>query len=448
MSAGEQSATNLGVYDDLKALQKELDKCMHCGSCMAVCPVYNANKTEGAVARGKIGVAEAVMEGKLALDDPEVMEVLFDCLVCKSCMQGCPTKVNFDRIMLGLRAAIVRKNGLPWLKKAIFGTLRHPALFDSGMKTCALLSTLAFRDAGEKAIAPRSPFALIGKPAGFDEQRLFPALTPQSLRDRYSEVVRVDKPKVKVAFFTGCSLNYFYPETGEDLIEVLRENQVEVSIPKEQRCCGIPVFVHGDVDTVRELGRANLDAMDRSGAQYLITGCGSCGGAWQHEYKEIFREDPVYGPKAAYWSERTYDISSFLVDVLKYRPAKGQVNAVVTYHDSCHLKKTMKVSSEPREILKSIPGITFKEMSKPDACCGSGGSYLLTHFSTASEIAKRKVEDANRTEADTITTGCPACMMQLLDNLHRFGRGQHVRHYISLLAESYRNEKSGTAAGR
>jgi glycolate oxidase iron-sulfur subunit len=127
--------------------------------------------------------------------------------------------------------------------------------------------------------------------------------------------------------------------------------------------------------------------------------------------------------------------------VIKYRPPQGKVDAVVTYHDSCHLKKTMKVAREPREILNGIPGITFQEMSKPDACCGSGGSYVLTHFGTSTAIAKRKIDDVNQTDADTLTTGCPACMMQLFDNVHRFGKGQQVRHYVSLLAESYRKEK-------
>jgi glycolate oxidase iron-sulfur subunit len=101
----------------------------------------------------------------------------------------------------------------------------------------------------------------------------------------------------------------------------------------------------------------------------------------------------------------------------------------------------MKVSCEPREILKSIPGVTLKEMSKPDACCGSGGSYVLTHFETATQIAERKMADANITGATMVATGCPACMMQLLDNVQRFGHGQQVRHFVSLLAESYRNEK-------
>ncbi len=428
------------VYDDLAALQKEIDKCMHCGGCMAVCPVYATDKTEAGVARGKVMVAQAVLEGELALDDPEVVEMLFNCLVCKSCVQSCPTKVDFGRIMLALRAAIVRKNGLPWLKQAIFGMLKHPALFDRGMKLGAMLSGIAFRDAGQQAIAPRSPFAFVGKYVNFDENRLLPALAIKPLRDRLPELMQIEDATTTAAFFTGCSMNYFYPETGEDLVSVLKANKVNIAIPKTQACCGVPVFVHGDLDTIRELGRRNLDAMEATGAEYLITGCGSCGGAWQHEYLEIFANDPVYGPKARHWAARTYDISTFLVDVLKFTPPTGRVEATVTYHDSCHLKKTMKVSREPREILKGIPGITFKEMSAPDACCGSGGSYVLTHFDTSTSIGQRKVEDVAHTGADTVATGCPACMMQLFDNLHRFDQPQKVRHYVSLLAESYRNE--------
>jgi glycolate oxidase iron-sulfur subunit len=101
----------------------------------------------------------------------------------------------------------------------------------------------------------------------------------------------------------------------------------------------------------------------------------------------------------------------------------------------------MKVFREPREILGAIPGVIFKEMARPDACCGSGGSYGLTHPETSGQIAERKATDAANTGASTIATGCPACMMQLLDSTHRFGSKQRVRHYISLLADSYRAEK-------
>ncbi len=171
------------------------------------------------------------------------------------------------------------------------------------------------------------------------------------------------------------------------------------------------------------------------------TGCGSCGGAWQHDYVELLATDPVYGPKAKHWAERTYDISTFLTKVIKLREPKGRIEKTVTYHDPCHLKKSMKVFTEPRAILKSIPGLTFKEMAAPDACCGSGGSFVLSHYETSSIIGKKKAEDINRTQADTVSTGCPACMMQLLDNVNRCGGQQDVVHYISLLAESYRKER-------
>jgi glycolate oxidase iron-sulfur subunit len=425
-------------------LQAELDKCMHCGMCMAVCPVYATEKSEAAVARGKIGIAEAVVSGDLALDDQEVIDTLFNCLVCKTCMQSCPSGVQFDRIMLGMRAAIVEKNGLPWLKAAIFGALKRPGVLDGAMKVGAALEGLVFRDEPRyRAISPRSPFALVGKRAGFDSERLFPAPAAQPLRDRVPEVIAAGAPQARVAFFTGCSFNYFYPEAGADLIEVLTENQVEVVVPKEQQCCGTPVLVHGDAATARTLARNNIDAMESTGAQYVVTGCGSCGSAWQHQFQELLGDDAPYRAKAAYWSAHTYDISTLLTDVLHYRIPTGRVEAVVTYHDSCHLKKSMKVFREPREILRAIPGVIFKEMAKPDACCGSGGSYALTHIATSADIARRKAEDAGATGATTVATGCPACMMQLLDSTHRFGSRQRVRHFISLLADAYRAERQG-----
>jgi glycolate oxidase iron-sulfur subunit len=430
---------------ELGTIQAELDKCMRCGACMAVCPVYNSEKDEAAVARGKIGIAEAVLTGDLALDDQQVIDTLFNCLVCKSCMQSCPTGVQFDRIMLNLRAAIVEQNGLPWLKAAIFGALKKPVVMDGVMKLGASLQGLVFRDhPRQRAISPRSPFAIIGQTGGVDTDRLFPAVAATPLRDSVPALIRVPDgkaAKTRVAFFTGCSFNYFYPATGTDLIEVLTANLVEVVVPRDQQCCGTPVLVHGDAGSARTLARKNLDAMEESGAEYIITGCGSCGGAWQHEFPQLVRDDPAYHDKALAWSKRTYDVSTFLTDVIGYRKPEGRVEAVVTYHDPCHLKKSMKVSREPREILRSIPGVIFKEMAQPDACCGSGGSYMLTHAETSAAIARRKAESSAATGATTLSTGCPACMMQLMDGSHRFDTKQRVRHFVSILAESYRAER-------
>jgi len=433
---------------EIARLQAELDKCMRCGMCMSVCPVYAAEKREAAVARGKIGIAEAVIARDLELDDPEVIETLFNCLVCKSCMQACPSGVRFDHIMLGLRTAIAEKKGLPWLKAAIFGALKEPGVMDRAMKAGAALHGLAFRShPRDRAVSPRSPFTILGNGAVAGGGRMFPAPTTNPLRERVPETIAAAAPRMRVAFFTGCSMHYFYPETGLDLLEVLQTNGIEAAIPKDQQCCGTPVMVHGDETTARTLARNNIDAMDRSGAAYIVTGCGSCGAAWQHEFPRLLADDAAYAGRAAYWAGRTHDICAFLTGVAGYRVPKGRVETVVTYHDSCHLKKSMRVAREPREILQSIPGLIFKEMARPDACCGSGGSYGLTHFDTSSAIAKRKAEDAAATGAAKIATGCPACMMQLLDATHRFGARQRVRHTISILADAYRAERQEESHG-
>jgi len=432
--------------DELAVIQSEIDKCMRCGFCMAVCPVYGVEKDEKAVARGKIAVAQAVLDGELEIDDPQVSAALFNCLVCTSCMQNCPTGVRVDRIVIEARAAMARKNGLPWVKSAIFGALLDRPALDLAMKAGAVLSGLAFRQHPRlKAVSPRAPLAILGQSAGMDSQRLLPAPNTSPLSERLPERIPAGatEAKAKVAFFTGCSFQYFYPSTGTDLVEVLSANGAEVVVPRDQICCGTPVRVHGDLPTAREMARRNLDAMESSGADYIATGCGSCGSAFQHSFTELLAGDPEYAPKAAHWAARTYDVSTLLVKVIGYRPPEGQVDAVVTYHDPCHLKKSMKVAAEPRQILDSIPGVILREMARPDACCGSGGSYGLTHAQTAGEIAAKKGADIADTGASTVATGCPACMMQLLDTVHRTGGRQRVRHYISLLAESYRNENGG-----
>lgn len=423
------------LYDDLSLTKKELDKCMKCGNCMAVCPIYITEKTEGGVARGKISLAEAIIDGTLNLKDEDTVHKLFNCLVCKSCMMNCPCGVKFDRIILSLRAAIAREKGLHPLKKVIFGTLKRQNLFDIGMRLGGVFQPAIFRRHSEKkAYYPRISM-------GLSLKRVLPELSSIPFRSQVPPIIEPNKKaKVKAAFYTGCSINYIYPQLGHDVVHVLIENGVEVIIPKEQQCCGIAVFVHGDIESARDLARKNLDAFEDCGADYIVTACGSCGGSWQHEFKELLADDAEYLAKAEYWSKRTYDISTFLTRIIDYRKPKAKVEATVTYHDPCHLKKTMKVSQEPREILKAIPGVVLKEMAKPDACCGSGGSFSLTHYDTSMEIGKRKMDDANKTGAETVITGCPACMMQILDLINQYGNKQELGHYVSLLAQAYRKE--------
>lgn len=426
------------VFDDVETLKKELIRCMKCGNCMSACPIYNVEKKESSVARGKIALGEAVLSDEINIDDETLVKLIFNCLVCKSCMLACPSGVRYDRIILGLRAAIAKKKGIPFVKKALFGLLKNPELFDKGMKAFATMQGLFLREEGEKKRTPKR--FLKGISPRFDEQFILPELSRESFRDRVNETVEAKSSQATVIFFTGCSVNYLYPEVGDDLLYVLNKNNVSVITPKKQNCCGMPVMVHGDIDTARELARKNIDIFEQTNAQYIVTVCGSCGSALKHEYPLIL-EGTEHVEKAKKWSERVYDISTFLLKVINFEPPKGKVELKVTYHDSCHLKKSMKVFNEPRQLLKMIPGLTLIEMKKPDACCGSGGSYHLTHADTSIKIAKAKAEDIKATGADTVCTGCPACMMEIFESMHRFDGQCNVTHTVSLLAQSYKAEE-------
>ena len=425
-------------YDKLEEVQDALAKCMKCGNCMAVCPVYQTEKQEAAYARGKLAIAEAVLKGDLDLKDEDVQEKLFNCLICTSCMQTCPCGVDVCKIMLSLRAAMARETGLHPIKKMIFWALKNQPLFNVAMKTGASLQWMGLRKLPDNA--GYEPYFTMGLPM----KRIFPGLAKKPFRDQAPALIKAENRKMTVALFPGCGYNYILPRVAWDAVEVLKENDVEIAIPKDQHCCGIAIFAHGDIESARELARKNIDVMEKTGADYIVTVCGSCGESWQHGFRELLSEDPIYGPKADHWKSRSHDISTFLTKVIDYKKPEGRVKATVTYQDPCHLKKVLKVFAEPRAILKSIPGVTLKEMTKPDVCCGSGGSYTITHPETSMKIAGRKMADIRKTRADMVITGCPGCMMQLSEGITKSGQELVVAHYISLLARSYREARKST----
>jgi glycolate oxidase iron-sulfur subunit len=222
------------------------------------------------------------------------------------------------------------------------------------------------------------------------------------------------------------------------VLGVLKRNNVAVSIPEDQGCCGVPASVNGDVESARALARRNLKAFEDSGADALIVSCSSCGSAWKHSYERLFEEDAVYGPLAAKWAARAYDISEFLVRVIDYdRENLGRIERKVTYHDPCHLRRGQNIFQEPRAILRSIPGVELIELQKPDRCCGMAGSFCIVHPDLADKVLEEKMADVARTPAQTVATGCPACRLQLWSGLINAGLPQDAVHVVQLLNESY-----------
>jgi len=247
--------------------------------------------------------------------------------------------------------------------------------------------------------------------------------------------------KIRVAFFVGCLLDKLFPEVAANIVAVLGRHGVSVLIPPLQGCCGIPALASGDKTTFNRLVEHHLEGFHPEGYDYLVTGCATCTAVikklWpalaetdSDEKKDLIRR----------MADKTYDISAFLVQVAGLHTGvdsgKGSPKTIVTYHDPCHLRKTLKVYTEPRRVIAADPNILFKEMQTPSSCCGMGGSFSLKHDDLSAEIGARKASDIMATGASVVATGCPACMIQLMDMLARAGSPVVVKHVIDLYAEA------------
>ncbi|OEH84480.1 hypothetical protein BHU72_09750 [Desulfuribacillus stibiiarsenatis] len=422
----------------LEHLEDDIIKCMKCGNCQAFCPIYKETKMEGDVARGKIQLAAAVLAGEIGYS-PSVEKRLLNCLTCKACSANCPCGVDCTKIIVAARQALGAKKGLPKIKRAIFEVVKRPMIFDLSMRSAAIFSPLMFNKKGKLRV-----------PVVLNPKKVYPLLSTSPVKNRLPEFnpasaeakQRAKKP-TKVALFTGCSMNYIYPNVGKSIVEILNANGVDVVIPKDQSCCGAPIYIHGDRKAAIGMAKGNIAAMNKhDDIEAIITGCGTCGSQWQKYFPEMMEDQPE-AEKSKEYSKKVYDIAYFLTDILQIDTSLlGEVNRTVTYHDPCHLKRGMNVYKEPRQLLKSIPGLKFVEMKNADRCCGGAGSFSLTHFDLSMDIHKHKTEALKASGADTVVTGCGSCMMQFADGHDQAKIEVPIMHTMEVLAESYRNKKS------
>jgi len=312
-------------------------KCMKCGMCMSVCPVYASEKVKARWHAAKIVIAEAVLSGDPGDRRPEVIDTLFNCLVCKSCMQAC-LRVSSSTGSCWICGPPSLKKRAAMVETAIFAGLKKPAVMDGAMKVGAVLKGLVFRENTRCGYFAAFAFRHSGARTPASMKSPVSHSGHHSVRDRVPELIPAPDAKMRVAFFTGCSFHYFYPGTGQDLIDVLTENHVEVVVPKGQQCCGTPVLVHGDTDSARTLAKANIDVMEKSSAAYIVTGCGLLRGRLAARIPTFVGAGPGVWTESGVLGCAHLRHLHFPDEIVHYRVPRGQVDAVVTYHDSCHLK--------------------------------------------------------------------------------------------------------------
>jgi glycolate oxidase iron-sulfur subunit len=209
-----------------------------------------------------------------------------------------------------------------------------------------------------------------------------------------------------------------------------------VVIPAGQNCCG-PLHVHSGLrEEARAPAKRNVDVIMKEKYDAIITNAAGCGSTLK-EYGELLEHDAEYAERAKQFQSLMRDVNEFLASI-ELNPDMAPLNLTVTYQDSCHLAHGQKVRSQPRKVLKSIPGIQFRELPAAEICCGSAGIYNVLQNEMAMAVLDKKMSNVNLTGAQVIATANPGCMLQLRAGARLHGQGQRVAHVVELLDEAYR----------
>jgi len=412
---------------------QEAEKCSGCGICAAVCPVFRELQRETYSSRGKTEVARALAAGELPYS-AYTEDIFSKCLLCLTCKGACPAGVDQGKLVLGIRAELARRRGLPLSKRIAFKyLLKNRSLFGKSLKAFSYLQM--FWRPSEDGKVRHLPFFL----SAFGKGRLIPDLSPTPLRRQYPEVIppSLGPAKMRVGFFTGCFIDFVDPAIGRSLIRVLGRHGVEVVFPKKQTCCGIPVFMSGDLENGLDLLKINLESFSPYELDAVVVACATCGTALKESYKTLVEgESQEWKDRVKAFGDKVMDISEFLTQKIQLTKTEQKSLLKVTYHDPCHLNRGQGVNTQPRKILKELPGVSLVEMRDPARCCGGGGSFSFYNYDLSRQISRRKVEDIEGTGAATVVTGCPGCMLQLKDQLGQKGSPVEVKHLIQLVDEA------------
>jgi glycolate oxidase iron-sulfur subunit len=423
------------TLENLHKVEDKIAQCMKCGFCMYFCPVYREIHAEPIVARGRNVLAMELLEGG-QFDWEHLEERFSKCLTCNRCAQFCPAKVEVATITMAARGDIVANKGLPFAKKVVFEkVLKKRGLFGRILRLASKLQWLLPRTRGKIRHLPVFLSALA-------KGRQIPEIAHTFLRD---ELPEINSPppgvtrRMRVAFFAGCATDFIFPEVGKRTIAFLTQQGVEVLFPKGQGCCGMPVFGSGDFVTAREMADRNVEVFSElEDVDYIVTSCATCGSAMKEGYKTYLADTKEREKRYEEFSAKTKDINEFIIDILKPPPEAFQASVPtgtkVTYHDPCHLVRYQNISAQPREIIKSIPGVELVEMREPDRCCGMGGSFNVQYYDLSKQIAEHKMNAIADTGADIVVTACPGCMIQLIDNSIQKKMPQRVMHVMELLS--------------
>jgi len=417
---------------ELRRFERDTEQCMKCGFCAYVCPVYQEEKIESGLARGKNELVKRLLSGELEISR-ELADRLYKCTSCMACTENCPARAPIPRVLVAARAEVARIKGM----RFPYGLVYRHVLPNRRILGNLLWASSFF----QSAFMPKSNGIIRHLPnfmSALSKGRQIPSIARKFLREQAPVVSRPRngaRPVLRVGYFTGCMNEFVLPHLGLKTIDFLVRHGVEVVMPGTQGCCGAAVFIGGgNFDSGRSIADSNLAAFE--GLEYIVTDCATCACTLK-EYPRFLADTPDRKEAYSGFASRVIHVSQFITDVLDIQASALQTSPLlkgkrVTWHDPCHLNRHLGAKEQPRRILKSLEGAEYIEMPGADRCCGMGGQFSLLNYELSQKIGEKKINSIEESDADVVVTACPGCQFQLLDGIVRLKKPQKVMNLMEI----------------
>ncbi|MEV0130120.1 heterodisulfide reductase-related iron-sulfur binding cluster [Dactylosporangium sp. NPDC050688] len=407
--------------------------CVHCGFCLPTCPTYVLWGEEMDSPRGRIQLMRQHLEGEPLT--PTAAGHFDACLGCMACVTACPSGVQYGTLIEQTRVVVEERHPRPWPERAlrglVFGLFPHP-------RRLAVLK------------GPLRLYQWLGSPLRDRLPGRLPALAALAPPVRPAVPLPARLPalgtrRAVVGMLTGCVQRAFFPDVNAATARVLAAEGCDVVIPPGQGCCGALSVHSGRREEAARFARGIVDTFDAAGIDALVVNAAGCGSSLK-ELGDLLAGDPGYAGRAAALAAKVTDFAELLGRLGPVAP-RHPLPVTVAYHDACHLAHAQGVRSQPRELLRGIPGLVLREIADPELCCGSAGVWNVLNPGPAAELGARKARDVLATGARWLVTANPGCLMQIGAGVRAAGGSIRTAHTAQVLDASIRGVRLSAAPG-
>ncbi len=418
-----------------------IDTCVHCGFCLATCPSYRVIGKEMDSPRGRIYLMDAINKGEAAIDT--VTSQHFDsCLGCLACVTTCPSGVQYDQLIAATRPQVERNQPRSLPDRLIRGLIFN--LFPYPNRLRYLLPPLwLYQKSGLQQLVRNTGMLKKLTPRLAAMEAILPQITNSSWRGDLPDVIPPQgKKRYRVGMILGCVQRLFFSPVNEATARVLTANGCEVVIPASQGCCAALPAHQGQEAQAQALAKQMIDSFIDEDLDAIIINAAGCGHTLK-EYGHILADDPEYKGKAQEFANKVQDVQEFLAAIeftAELHPLTSSELTLV-YQDACHLLHGQKISLQPRQLLRKIPGVKLREPMDASLCCGSAGIYNMLQPETADELGRQKADNLVNTGASVIASPNPGCSLQIQKHLDLKGSEVKLLHPVELLDYSIRGKQ-------